>query len=527
MRLRTQLMLTFAIVAIVPLTVVTLQGYFSSEGSYRRAVEAEAETLAESMGTEMERFTLELSRRMARLLQQPKPDRSEDYEKARRDALAQAERDQALDTLQGVLARAEVEQGEIPFGLDAGGQLIARHATDQPVLNTFTETGLRAPTDPGGSVQALGDWIVVMRRDPASGLTLGIARPVGAELRDIREAALRNLGYGLAMAIAALLTIRPLSRRLTRNLARVTEGAERLAKGDLTVRVPVRSKDELGELAESFNRMAEDLALHQLELVRRESLRRELELCQRIQNEFLPRTSLRTLTAEVSGWSVAARAVGGDFYNYFRLPDGALVVLVGDVSGKGVPAALLMANLQATLRARLISRRDLARVADELDHEIAASTNTGHYLTLFAGVVDPAGRELRYLNAGHAEPVLVATNGERRRLPSTGRPLALLPGGGYEVGRIELGVGGALCAFTDGLSEAEDPTGEELGEERLAELLVASRERSVDGMLAHVQDGVRAFRGRAEPRDDATLVVLKTRLEMPPSAAAKGSALAT
>ena len=501
MRLRTQLMLMFGIVAIVPLTVVTLQGYLSSENSYRQAVEAEAETLAESMSSDMERFTLELSRRMARLRQKSNPDRSEDYESARRDALAQAEQAQARETLQGVLTRAQVEQGEIPFGLDADGQPIARHATDQSVLNVLSDAGLKVPGEPGSSIQAIGD-----------------------EMRDIRQSAARNLGYGLVMAVAALLTIRPLSRRLTRNLARVTEGAERLAKGDLTVRVPVRSKDELGELAASFNRMAEDLALHQLELVRRESLRRELELCQRIQSELLPRSSLRTLTAEVHGWSVAARAVGGDFFNYFRLPGGALVLLVGDVSGKGVPAALLMANLQATLRARLTSARDLARVADELDHEIAASTNTGHYLTLFAGVVDPAGRELSYLNAGHAEPVLVRAHGEMQRLHSTGRPLALLPGGGYEVGRVELGVGDALCAFTDGLSEAEDPRGEELGEERLAELLMASRERPVDGMLTHVQDHVRAFRGRAEPRDDATLVVLKTRFELP-GAVAAGSGL--
>jgi len=519
-RLRTQLMLMFGIVAILPLTVVTLQGYFSSGQSYRRAVEAEAETLAESMGSEMERFTLELSRRMARLRQQPKPDRSEDYEKARRDALAEAERAQAHETLQGVLTRAQVEQGEIPFGLDADGQPIARHATDQSVLDVLSEAGLKAPGEPGSSIQALGDWVVVMRRDPASGLTLAIARPIGDEMRDIRQSSARNLGYGLAMAVAALLTIRPLSRRLTRNLARVTEGAERLAKGDLTVRVPVRSKDELGELAASFNRMAEDLALHQLELVRRESLRRELELCKRIQSELLTRTSLRTLTAEVHGWSVAARAVGGDFFNYFRLPGGALVLLVGDVSGKGVPAALLMANLQATLRARLTSARDLASLADDLDHEIAASTDTGHYLTLFAGIVDPAGRELSYLNAGHAEPVLVRAHGETQRLRSTGRPLALLPGGGYEVGRVELGIGDALCAFTDGLSEAEDPKGEELGEERLTELLLASHERPVDAMLVHVQDTVRAFRGRAEPRDDATLVVLKTRLELPGAVAA-------
>lgn len=248
MRLRTQLMLMFGIVAIVPLTVVTLQGYLSSENSYRRAVEAEAETLAESMSSDMERFTLELSRRMARLRQKSNPDRSEDYERARRDALAQAEQAQARETLQGVLTRAQVEQGDIPFGLDADGQPIARHATDQSVLNVLSEAGLKVPGEPGSSIQALGDWVVVLRRDPASGLTLAIARPIGDEMRDIRQSAARNLGYGLVMAVAALLTIRPLSRRLTRNLARVTEGAERLAKGDLTVRVPVRSKDELGEL---------------------------------------------------------------------------------------------------------------------------------------------------------------------------------------------------------------------------------------------------------------------------------------
>src|SRR3989442_8365717 len=153
--------------------------------------------------------------------------------------------------------------------------------------------------------------------------------------------------------------------------------------------------------------MARELANNQERLVEQERLRKELELCRRIQSELLPKKPLSYPFAEVQGLSIPAHELGGDFFNYFALPGGEGALLMGDVSGKGVPAALLMANLQATLRARLPLERDLAHFADQLDREIEASTPTEVYLTLFLGILDPGHRELRYVNAGHESPFLL------------------------------------------------------------------------------------------------------------------------
>ena len=130
------------------------------------------------------------------------------------------------------------------------------------------------------------------------------------------------------------------------------------------MRVPVRSRDEFGLLAGAFNKMAEELGEGQKRLVQQERLQREVEIARQIQQELLPRGSLMLPLAEVKGFSIPAREVGGDFFNYFALPGGEMAILVGDVSGKGVPAALLMANVQALLKAQLPLGRDLAAPGD-------------------------------------------------------------------------------------------------------------------------------------------------------------------
>ena len=151
---------------------------------------------------------------------------------------------------------------------------------------------------------------------------------------------------------------------MTRNLTTLTDGVQRIAQGDFSARVPVRSRDEFGALAGAFNQMAQDVEHRQQLVVERERLKRELELCRRIQTEMLPHAPLRLGATEIKGISIPAREVGGDFFNYFELPGGDVAVLVGDVSGKGISAALLMANIQATLRARLPLEPDLARLTD-------------------------------------------------------------------------------------------------------------------------------------------------------------------
>ena len=354
-------------------------------------------------------------------------------------------------TLRTVLGFARRDQGEIPFALDRQGALYTPDPADKAQLVTLG-ADRTAAVAAAGTPRRSGNWIIVARKAP-SGIIFGIARPVAASLREIRRASVRNLGLGLLVIALACIGIVPISHRMTQHLTTLTRGVRQLSGGDFRTRVPVRSADEFGALAGAFNQMAEDLERHEARAVERERLQRELELSRRIQTEMLPRTSLRSGPAEIGGVSIPAREVGGDFFNYFVLPDGRLALLVGDVSGKGVSAALLMANIQATLRARLPHETDLAQLADRLDRELDQNTPGEVYLTLFLAILDLDGRTLRYINAGHNPQFLQRVGGGTEPLGSTGMPIALYAGHGYFEARVALNPGDLLFFYTDGLVE--------------------------------------------------------------------------
>ena len=411
--------------------------------------------------------------------------------------------------IERILNRTPRNRGEIPFALDSESALHSASADDGSRL---AELGVPGILDAAGESQVLRtqeDWVVVTHRDPETGLTLGIARPIGASLRELRVTALRNLGWGLAIAALACAGIVPISRRVTRNLASLSDGAERLARGELDARVPVRSRDEFGRLAETFNQMATSLCEQQRELVERERLRKELEMSRRIQVELLPREPLRLDFAEVCGISVPAREVGGDFFNYFTLPSGDLAVLVGDVSGKGVPAALLAANLQASLRARLPLESDLTSLATSLDEQVDENTPGSVYATLFMAVLDPSRKVMRWINAGHNPQFLLRAGGGAEPLGPGGRPLGLLPGGGFEGEERTVAEGDALFLYTDGLIDSENARGDLFGMERLEALLRDAGPASPQELLSRVERAAVEFRDGVEAGDDATLVMLR------------------
>jgi serine phosphatase RsbU (regulator of sigma subunit) len=412
--------------------------------------------------------------------------------------------DRALRT---IFAFTRRDQGEIPFAIDLRGALHNPDPTDRALLESFGVTAL-GPAATDGRPRRVGDWLVVARKD-SSGLIFGIARPIGESLREIRRAAVRNLSLGLLVIGLAIVGIVPISHGMTRHLTSLDAGVRQLASGDFRTRVPVRSSDEFGSLARSFNKMAEDLERHEALVVEQERLRRELELSRRIQTEMLPRVPLKLPAAEIKGVSIPAREVGGDFFNYFLLPDGRLALLVGDVSGKGVSAALLMANVQATLRARLPLEGNLARLAAQLDREIDETTPGAVYLTLFLGILDVGGHELRYVNAGHNPQFVIRSDTGIVPMPATGLPIALYPGQPYEERVVPVGSGDLLFFYTDGLVEAEDEAGEMFGAERLQTILAAHQTEGVDTILEHVEEAAKRFRGATEPMDDATLMALR------------------
>src|SRR5512139_343185 len=409
-------------------------------------------------------------------------------------------------TLRGVLAMTRRDQGEIPFAVDTDGVIHTPEEADRGRLAGL-DLASRAKAQPTGR-SAEGDWVVVTREMP-QGVVFGIARPIGGSLAELRRAGARNIGLGLSFIALALVGIVPLSNRMTRNLRTLTQGVERIAAGDLSAQVEVRSRDDCGRLVAAFNRMAGDITAHQRLVEEQERLRRELELSRQIQNEMLPHGTLRVGIAEVKGVSIPAREVGGDFFNYFPMPAGELAVLVGDVSGKGIGAALLMANIQATLRARLPLETDLAALADLIDHDVYENTPSQLYLTLFVVSLDLTGRTVGYVNAGHNPQFIRRADGSLDELPATGVPIGLLPGRGYEEKSVSIGEGDLLFFYTDGTVEIANEQGEFFGHERLAAVITRDRAAGVEAILADVEEELRAFRGSAEQSDDATMMALR------------------
>jgi serine phosphatase RsbU (regulator of sigma subunit) len=409
------------------------------------------------------------------------------------------------NVLATVFSTTRRDRGEVPFAIGRDGEIYTPTDEDRRKVESFG-----AVARPNGPLTArLGDWIVVTTEDRSgSGLRLGIARPVGDSLDTLRRTAARNAGLGALFIAIALAGIVPLSTRLTRNLSALGDGVRRIAQGDYAARVPVRSGDEVGALAQAFNQMAQDVEKHQRAALGQERIKRELELGRQIQHDMLPHAPLKLGLTEIKGVSVPAREVGGDFFNYFETPGGQIALLVGDVSGKGVGAALLMANIQASLRTRLALGQDLSALARELDDDIEANSPGPVYATLFVGLLDPSTRQLRYVNAGHHPQYVLHQPGTLDKMTSTGLPIGMFAGHGFREQQIQLATGDVLFFYTDGCVEAENAAGEMFGADRLESLLV-SVVAGNDDVLARVETAVNGFRGAQEPFDDATMMSVR------------------
>jgi sigma-B regulation protein RsbU (phosphoserine phosphatase) len=398
------------------------------------------------------------------------------------------------------------DSGEIPFAVGKDGHLYAPNEADRAKLATLDVS--RIDEKPG--TKRVGNWIVVTMPDRSgAGVRFGIARPVGNLLNDLRRTTARNAGFGLLFIAIALAGMVPLSGRLTRHLTDLTEGVGRIAQGDYSARVPVKSRDEIGRLGAAFNRMAADVEQHQRSAVEQERIRRELEVGRRIQAEMQPRAPLHFGLTEVKGISVPAREVGGDFFNYFQLDSGLVALLVGDVSGKGVGAALLMANIQASLRTRFALGQGLSAIAEAIDRDIEANSPGPVYATLFIAIFDPATRLMRYVNAGH-NPQFVLHGDDRplEKLSSTGLPVGMLAGHGYREREVQLAPGDLLFFYTDGCVEMENEAGDMFGSDRLESLVAGAARGSAEQVLATVEGAIAAFRGGRELFDDATMMAV-------------------
>lgn len=236
----------------------------------------------------------------------------------------------------------------------------------------------------------------------------------------------------------------------------------------------------------------------------------ELQNAHVIQQHLFGRRSPWIAQADCSAVCRQANAVGGDFYDFLRLPDGQFGIAIGDVAGKGLGAALLGANLQATLRAetrRVL--RELADVVADVNDEFHTACFEEGYATLFYATFDPATRILNYVNAGHNPPLVRHADGSMEWLETGGAPVGMFGSTPYQEASLVLEPGDVLVAYTDGIVEAQSIAGEDWGVGRLKQIVEESGGETAAQINARIWKAVDRFVGRAEQRDDMTLLVVR------------------
>ena len=241
----------------------------------------------------------------------------------------------------------------------------------------------------------------------------------------------------------------------------------------------------------------------------RERLERELALASEIQQRFQPTAPPHVNGYELQGISFPCYEIGGDYYDFIERDDGRLVIALGDVSGKGTAAALLMSSLHAAIHAQSASHNTLSATISAVNRYLADNIPANRFVTLFYAELDPESGTLSFLNAGHNPPLIVHSAGTVEQLASGGLPLGIKPDAEYREGRTQLLRGDVLVIYSDGVTEAVSPSGEEFGATRLYEVVSRNIEASAAGIRDRIESSLTKFAQGTSAADDITLVIVK------------------
>jgi len=236
---------------------------------------------------------------------------------------------------------------------------------------------------------------------------------------------------------------------------------------------------------------------------------RELEQAAEIQRGLLPGAAPTVEGLQLAGSNAQCHMVGGDYYDFIPLARGDVALMLGDVSGKGMPAALLMVDLRARIQVLIDAAVDPAALMATLDRHMEASCPSSRFVTFFLSVVDPATGRVRYCNAGHNPPFVVRADGRIERLGVSGLPLGMMPGGAYQLRECRLERGDLLVLYSDGVAEAVNPVGAEFGEAGLERVLLALRTEEAAAILEGLTRALQGWAAYMALGDDATLLVAK------------------
>ncbi|HZL56618.1 MAG TPA: SpoIIE family protein phosphatase [Bryobacteraceae bacterium] len=314
----------------------------------------------------------------------------------------------------------------------------------------------------------------------------------------------------LAMVeIASIVIGVSMTRTITNAVHNIYEGTQRIGRGDFSHKIPVRGRDQLASLGQSFNEMSGQLEKLVKVAKEKERLQSELTIASEVQNQLFPRSAPPSKTIRLTGACEPARSVSGDYYDYLCLPNGNLALAIGDVAGKGISAALLMASIQSIMRTQLAQGPPVpSTMVAQLNRQLYANTSPEKYATFFFGIYDENNRMLTYTNAGHLSPILFC-GGNVSSLEVTGTVVGLFPSIVYEEQSVRFCDGDLLVAYTDGITEPENAYGEEFGAARLTETVERYQNMEPCEIVARVMESVKHWSGAPELPDDMTVLIAK------------------
>jgi phosphoserine phosphatase RsbU/P len=243
--------------------------------------------------------------------------------------------------------------------------------------------------------------------------------------------------------------------------------------------------------------------------IERERMEHELGLATEIQQRFQPSGPPLVPGYEFQGISFSCYEIGGDYYDFIERHDGKMLIALGDVSGKGTAAALLMSSVHAAIHAQVSAKSSLDQTISSVNQYLAENTPANRFVTMFAAELDPATGVLKYINAGHNPPLIGRVDGTIVQLSSGGFPLGIMPTAEFEMGETILNPGESLVVYSDGVSEANNIKDEEFGMERLSAVIQNNLSSSASGMRDKVESALSAFTLTAPANDDITLVIVK------------------
>jgi sigma-B regulation protein RsbU (phosphoserine phosphatase) len=245
------------------------------------------------------------------------------------------------------------------------------------------------------------------------------------------------------------------------------------------------------------------------EAAEKHKLEEELKLARKIQADLLPKSPIIHRDLSIHGFIQPSRVVCGDFYDYFKIDEDKYGLIIADASGKGMPAAILISQIQAIIKSELGNGSTIEKIAGKLNSHLIKNCSASSFTSLFYGVADLSTREFRYVNAGHNFPVILKENLSFELLKTTGPALGLVPDFKYSTQITELPSESIILFYTDGLTETMNEHGEQFGEGRLIELLIKNRESESEELIENIINDLEVFKSEKYVNDDKTILLVK------------------